>query len=73
MDNQICAWCGKPIGNWAYKYDDKYFCPGGSKRDKDGICLKNYLFEKFDKDIELDVVETEEDIMADELEKRRSW
>lgn len=70
MNNPECAWCGKPIEGWAYKYDDKYFCIGGQR---EGICLKNYLFEKFDKDIECDVIETEEDIMIDELERRRTW
>lgn len=51
---RTCKWCGREIKSWFLRYDDESFC-----RDNDDLCLKNYLFEKFDKDIEEDREEGE--------------
>lgn len=69
-----CKWCGREITNWGYKYDGMWFCDGGTKtRAVDGICLKNYLFEKYQKDIEHDVVITEEDLKLEAMRQRKDW
>ena len=50
-----CYWCKKEITSWYYKYKGRVFC-----EDNDGQCLKNYLFEKFDRDIDLDRIFNED-------------
>jgi NAD-dependent SIR2 family protein deacetylase len=58
-----CAYCGKMITGWGYFYrpDRKWFHEGGSTRDQDGICLKNYLFEKYQNDIKMTAIESDEE------------
>lgn len=58
-----CSWCGRVIDGWGYYYepDGKWFCNGGTKRDQNSMCLKNYLFEKNQADIKLGSIEREDD------------
>lgn len=44
-----CEWCGKEITGWYLSYKNHNFC-----RDNDDLCLKNYLFEEHDEQIEMD-------------------
>jgi len=46
-----CKWCGKEIKGWYLRYDDNVFC-----REKDDLCLKNFLFEEHDSEIGMDKV-----------------
>lgn len=47
---KFCEGCGHEITSWYFTYDGKYFC-----RDKDDRCIKEYLMDKFEDDIELDL------------------
>lgn len=51
-----CCWCHRQIDGWYYKYKHRVFCD-----INDGQCLKEYLFEKFEDDIEFDRVYTEDE------------
>ena len=44
-----CEWCGRELNGWYLKYRGKFFC-----RIKDDGCLKNYLYEQADEEIELE-------------------
>lgn len=44
-----CEWCGAELNGWYLKYHGKCFC-----RNKNDICLKNYLFDEADEEIEMD-------------------
>ena len=46
---EYCEWCGCALEGWYLKYHGKCFC-----RHKDDSCLKNYLFEEADDDIEME-------------------
>lgn len=46
-----CAWCGRELNGWYLKYHEKKFCRCGND-----ICLKNYLFEEADDEIEMDKI-----------------
>ena len=46
-----CYWCGREIKNEYYlKYDGEIFC-----RDKDDRCVKDYLYDKFDAEISMNL------------------
>ena len=47
-----CEWCGRELNGWYLKYREKFFC-----RTKDDGCLKNYLYEQADEEIELEKYE----------------
>lgn len=44
-----CKWCGRELKSWFLIYKGYKFC-----RYNDDACLKNYLFEEAEKDIEED-------------------
>lgn len=44
-----CAWCDREINGWYLTYHGKHFC-----RSKDDSCIKNFLYEEADGDIEMD-------------------
>lgn len=64
----ICKWCGKEINGWYLRYKGNVFC-----REKDDLCLKNYLFEDADKDIEMGCHETEEEYKYHEKCKKSDY
>ena len=49
MSNIFCEYCGNRISGWHYKYKGMVFC-----EDNNSACIKNYLFEEHDKEIEED-------------------
>lgn len=55
MKKIFCEWCGRELKHFYLKYGNKTFC-----RFNNDSCIKEYLFEKFAKDIEEDVVEGDE-------------
>lgn len=48
---EFCAWCGHELNGWYLEYHEKKFCRHGND-----ICLKNYLFEEADDEIEMDKI-----------------
>ena len=48
-----CKSCGKEIEGYYLKYDGYSFC----RRNNDE-CLKDYLFDKYDDDIQMEIVES---------------
>ncbi len=58
----ICKWCEKEIKGWHLKYKGMTFC-----EDNDNACLKNYLFEEHDREIEEDKV-FDDDYNMDEVD-----
>lgn len=51
----ICEYCGKRIDGWYLRYKGKTFC-----EDANNTCIKNYLYEEHDKEIEEDREFTDE-------------
>lgn len=51
-----CKSCGKKIEGYCLKYDGYSFC----RRNNDE-CLKDYLFDKYDDDIQMEIVESDEE------------
>lgn len=49
-----CKWCGKEIHGWYLIYKGMTFCS-----TKDDLCLKNYLYEEHDAEIDMDKTEGE--------------
>lgn len=63
-----CKWCGKEIEGWYLRYDDNVFC-----RRLDDLCLKNYLFDRADGDIEMGYHETEEEYKFHEENRKAEY
>lgn len=60
-----CEWCGREIKSWYLKYDDKNFCENDNNQ-----CLKEYLFDKADKDITEDRADGEVEYSMEEVSER---
>lgn len=52
---RYCAWCDCELNSFYLRYRGKTFC-----RTNDDACIKNYLFEEADKEIEEDRDETDD-------------
>lgn len=57
----ICKWCENKIDGYYLKYKGMVFC-----EDNNFSCIKNYLFEEYDKDMQEDRI-VDDDYRMDEV------
>ncbi len=61
---EYCKWCGRELHGWYLTYKGMTFCD-----DKDEMCIKNYLREKHDLDIDSEIAEDSEYSMQEVCER----
>lgn len=61
-----CEWCEKEIEGWYLIYKGKNFC-----RRNDDKCIKEYLYEQEDENIDMDYLLSEDQIKMEALIARR--
>lgn len=61
-----CFWCDNDIEGWYLVYEGKSFC-----RRRDDACIKEYLYEKIDGEIDIEYLYNAEEIKMEELMARK--